>query len=65
LWCWAWREVERVDVQRLGAPSTQELGTVKFESVAIVTTDGCKIAVSELTLAELMRDTIMRMKERV
>jgi hypothetical protein len=54
----AWNEVERVDVQRMetmGAPSMSgrglrraSAGTVTFDSVAIITTDGRKVPISEL-----------------
>jgi hypothetical protein len=55
-----WDEVERVDVQKMetmGAPNVA--GTVKFDSVAIVLTDGRKVAISELGPAEEMREAIM------
>jgi hypothetical protein len=57
----AWNEVARVDVQRMetmGAPNVA--GTVTFDSVAIITTDGRKVAISELGPAEEMREAIMR-----
>jgi hypothetical protein len=56
-----WDEVERVDVQHMetmGAPNVA--GTVTFDSVAIVLTDGRKVAISELGPAEEMRREIMR-----
>jgi hypothetical protein len=56
----AWREVERVDVQHMetmGAPNVA--GTVTFDSVAIITTNGRKVAISELGPAEEMREEIM------
>jgi hypothetical protein len=56
----AWREVERVDVQHMetmGAPNVA--GAVTFDSVAIITTDGHKVAISELGPAEEMREAIM------
>jgi hypothetical protein len=58
-----WDEVERVDVQHMetmGAPNVA--GTVTFDSVAIVLTDGRKVAISELGPAEEMRWEIMRRK---
>jgi hypothetical protein len=65
----AWNEVARVDVQRMetmGAPSMSGrglrragAGTVTFDSVAIITTDGRKVPISELGPAEEMRDAIM------
>jgi hypothetical protein len=61
----AWREVERVDVQHMetmGAPNVA--GTVTFDSVAIVLTDGRKVAISELGPAEEMRREIMRARGR-
>ena len=39
-------------------------GTVTFDSVAIITTDGRKIAISELGPAEEMREVIMRGRGR-
>jgi hypothetical protein len=60
----AWREVERVDVQHMetmGAPNVA--GTVTFDSVAIVLTDGRKVAISELGPAEEMRREIMRWRK--
>jgi hypothetical protein len=60
----AWREVERVDVQHMetmGAPNVA--GAVTFDSVAIVTTDGRKVPISELGPAEEMREAIMRVKQ--
>jgi hypothetical protein len=57
----AWNEVARVDIQRMetmGAPNVA--GTVTFDSVAIVTTDGCKVPISELGPADEMREKIMR-----
>jgi hypothetical protein len=60
-----WDEVERVDVQRMetmGAPNVS--GTVTFDSVAIVLTDGRKVAISELGPAEEMREKIMRAKKQ-
>jgi hypothetical protein len=59
-----WDEVERVDVQHMetmGAPNVA--GTVTFDSVAIITTDGRKVAISELGPAEEMREKIMRIKQ--
>jgi hypothetical protein len=56
-----WDEVERVDVQHMetmGAPNVA--GTVTFDSVAIVLTDGRKVPISELGPAEEMREAIMR-----
>jgi hypothetical protein len=56
-----WDEVERVDVnhmETMGAPNVA--GTVTFDSVAIVLTDGSKVAISELGPAEEMRREIMR-----
>jgi hypothetical protein len=56
----AWNEIERVDIQHMetmGAPNVA--GTVTFDSVAIVTTDGRKVAISELGPAEEMREAIM------
>jgi hypothetical protein len=58
-----WDEVARVDVQKMetmGAPSVA--GTVTFDSVAIVLTDGRKVAISELGPAEEMREAIMGVK---
>lgn len=65
----AWNEVARVDVARMetmGAPSMSGrglrragAGTVTFDSVAIITTDGGKMAISELGPAEEMREKIM------
>ena len=55
-----WDEVERVDVQHMetmGAPNVA--GTVTFDSVAIVLTDGRKVAISELGPADEMRREIM------
>jgi hypothetical protein len=57
----AWNEVARVDVRHMetmGAPNVA--GTVTFDSVAIITTDGRKVAISELGPAEEMRKEIMR-----
>jgi hypothetical protein len=45
-------------METAGAPNAA--GTVTFDSVAIVTTDGRKIAISELGPAEEMREEIMR-----
>jgi hypothetical protein len=62
----AWREVERVDVQHMetmGAPNVA--GTVTFDSVAIVLTDGRKVAISELGPAEEMRREIMGWRKEV
>lgn len=59
----AWREVARVDVQHMetmGEPNVA--GTVTFDSVAIVLTDGRKVPISELGPAEEMREKIMRSK---
>jgi hypothetical protein len=59
----AWHEVERVDIQHMetmGAPNVA--GTVTFDSVAIITTDGRKVAISELGPAEEMRREIMGWK---
>jgi hypothetical protein len=56
----AWHEVARVDIQRMetmGAPNVA--GTVTFDSVAIVLTDGRKVPISELGPAEEMREKIM------
>jgi hypothetical protein len=56
-----WDEVERVDVQHMetmGAPNVA--GAVTFDSVAIVTTDGRKVPISELGPADEMREAIMR-----
>jgi hypothetical protein len=56
-----WNEVARVDIQHMetmGAPNVA--GTVTFDSVAIVLTDGCKVAISELGPAEEMREMIIR-----
>jgi hypothetical protein len=61
----AWSKIERVDIQRMetmGAPNVA--GTVTFDSVAIVTTDGRKVPISELGPAEEMRDAIMGWSER-
>jgi hypothetical protein len=61
-----WDEVERVDVQHMetmGAPNVA--GTVTFDSVAIVLTDGRKVAISELGPAEEMRREIMRARGRL
>lgn len=58
-----WDEVERVDVQQMetmGAPNVA--GTVTFDSVAIITTDGRKVPISELGPAEEMREKIMRVR---
>jgi hypothetical protein len=55
-----WDEVERVDVQHMetmGAPNVA--GTVTFDSVAIITTDGRKVPISELGPAEEMQEKIM------
>jgi hypothetical protein len=60
----AWHEVARVDIQHMetaGAPNVA--GTVTFDSVAIITTDGRNIAISELGPAEEMREKIMRVSE--
>jgi hypothetical protein len=60
-----WDEVERVDVQHMetmGAPNV--MGTVTFDSVAIVLTDGRKVAISELGPAEEMRREIMGRRGR-
>jgi hypothetical protein len=57
----AWNEVARVDIQHMetmGAPNVA--GTVTFDSVAIVLTDGRKVPISELGPAEEMREKIMR-----
>jgi hypothetical protein len=62
----AWREIERVDVQHMetmGAPNVA--GTVTFDSVAIILTDGRKAAISELGQAEEMRREIMRVRGRL
>jgi hypothetical protein len=62
----AWREVERVDVahmETMGAPNAA--GTVTFDSVAIVLTDGRKVAISELGPAEEMRREIMRWRGQI
>jgi hypothetical protein len=59
-----WDEVARVDVQhmeRMGAPNVA--GTVTFDSVAIILTDGRKVAISELGPTEEMREAIMGWKE--
>lgn len=59
-----WDEVERVDVQHMetmGAPNVA--GTVTFDSVAIVLTDGRKVPISELGPAEEMRREIMGRRE--
>jgi hypothetical protein len=61
----AWSKIERVDIQRMetmGAPNVA--GAVTFDSVAIVTTDGRKVAISELGPAEEMRREIMGWKGR-
>jgi hypothetical protein len=61
----AWNEVERVDVQHMetmGAPNVA--GTVTFDSVAIVLTDGRKVAISELGPADEMRREIMGRKRK-
>jgi hypothetical protein len=61
----AWNEVERVDIQHMetmGAPNVA--GTVTFDSVAIITTDGRKVAISELGPAEEMRQEIMGWRGR-
>jgi hypothetical protein len=60
----AWSKIERVDVQRMetiGAPNVS--GTVTFDSVAIITTDGRKVPISELGPAEEMREKIMWWRE--
>jgi hypothetical protein len=60
-----WDEVERVDVQHMetmGAPNVA--GTMTFDSVAIVLTDGRKVAISELGPAEEMREEIMGWRGR-
>jgi hypothetical protein len=64
-----WNEVARVDIQHMetmGAPSMSGrgfrragAGTVTFDSVAIVLTDGRKVAISELGPAEEMWREIM------
>ena len=60
-----WDEVARVDVQHMetmGAPNVA--GPVTFDSVAIVLTDGRKVAISELGPAEEMRREIMGWSEK-
>ncbi len=60
-----WRDVERVEIKHMetmGNPGV--LGRVKFDSVAIIATDGRRVPISELAPAEVMRDTIMRVKRR-
>jgi hypothetical protein len=62
----AWNDVARVDIQRMetmGAPNVA--GTVTFDSVAIVLTDGRKVAISELGPAEEMREKIMRWRGKI
>lgn len=52
--------MERVDVQHMETMGTPNVaGTVTFDSVAIVLTDGRKIAISELGPAEEVRDAII------
>jgi hypothetical protein len=61
----AWNEVARVDIQHMetmGAPNVA--GTVTFDSVAIITTDGRKVPISELGPAEEMREAIMGVREK-
>jgi hypothetical protein len=56
-----WDEVERVDVQHMETMNAPNVaGTVTFDSVAIVTTDGRKVAISELGPAEEMQREIMQ-----
>jgi hypothetical protein len=45
-----------------GSDAPNVAGTVTFDSVAIVTTDGRKVPISELAPAEEMREKIMRGK---
>jgi hypothetical protein len=45
-------------METTGAPNVA--GMVTFDSVAIVTTDGREVPISELGPAEEMRETIMR-----
>jgi hypothetical protein len=57
-------------METMGAPSMSGrglrragAGTVTFNSVAIITTDGRKVPISELGPAEEMRETIMGWKK--
>jgi hypothetical protein len=61
-----WREVERVEVEHFERDANGErLGKMTFDSVAIVLTDGRKIAISELGPAGAMRDAIMRVRGKI
>jgi hypothetical protein len=48
-------------METMGVPNVA--GTVTFDSVAIVTTDGRKVPISELGPAEEMREKIMGWRE--
>jgi len=61
----AWNEVAHVDVQRMETTGALNVaGSVKIESVAIITTNGRKVPISELGPTEEMREAIERNKTK-